>query len=483
MDRVKILDTAIANAKALVASGNVDRSTTFSFSGDDFASILNDGDWDAVKRAFLGFKVGADATSSETYVYPVIKNGMLSRHGLVLAKFNSLRDGYSNVADAAESLLKAVDEGLSQEDLERIFMDDLHSANMAVIGSIEIARDAVVRQPFGTVSAVPERATWAQFVREGRNPIDDSRGHFDVDTFTLETLAAEYNGRSNIMAIDYNHNTVSWFGDGDKAAAGWVQSLVAVTSETDLDEIPVDLRKYVQEYGFGLYGLVTWTPRGWESIQSNEYRYLSPVLEFDDAGRPVRVYNGAATNTPALTFLKPLAASKQPALNVSEPTGTEPEIVNNENQEEDIMLEKLMELLGVTTDVEVFAKVVEIRDANVTLAEQVKDLTAKHSELSDKFAAIEAEKAVETAISEGKLLEVQRAWATEFAKSNPAEFTKFLEVTPAGSLKENGEPPKGMLTVNADEKPMEGPVKLGLSGYRVVNNDPEKIAKVLSEAK
>jgi phage I-like protein len=95
------------------------------------------------------------------------------------------------------------------------------------------------------------------------------------------------------LVIDYEHQTSD---DEIAPAAGWLHSDI-----------------YLKEDG--IYGRVkSWTKRAEEFIRNKEYRYLSPVLLFNDVDKttgeriPLRVKNIALTNEPFLDQIKPITA-------------------------------------------------------------------------------------------------------------------------------------------------------------------------------
>lgn len=105
------------------------------------------------------------------------------------------------------------------------------------------------------------------------------QGGYELTADDLERMVANF--RPPIV-IDYEHESI--VGEGAAPAAGWVS------------EIWVD--------GDSLYGRVDWTPRAEEMIDNDEYRYLSPVFDFEatdpETGNPIgpQLVNVALTNMP-----------------------------------------------------------------------------------------------------------------------------------------------------------------------------------------
>lgn len=114
--------------------------------------------------------------------------------------------------------------------------------------------------------------------RDGRTWINDR------PDIVLQSFAAE--GKD--LPIDWEHSSELKAPEGEPApAAGWISQL--------------ELRE-----GGAIWGRVSWTDRGAESIASREYRYLSPVFRFEIESRRIfRITSCGLTNQPNL-FLNAL---------------------------------------------------------------------------------------------------------------------------------------------------------------------------------
>lgn len=121
--------------------------------------------------------------------------------------------------------------------------------------------------------------------RDGRTWLFDE----EAQTSVLAIFAA----RGVDLAIDINHALQLQAPDGKESpAAGWVDQLEVRNA--------------------ALWGHVNWTPRGDVAVTSRDYRYLSPVFDYEpDNGRILRLVSSALTNTPNLRLT---------ALNHEEPT-------------------------------------------------------------------------------------------------------------------------------------------------------------------
>ena len=120
----------------------------------------------------------------------------------------------------------------------------------------------------------------------------------DVPAWVMNTDAAlaicsAANGLKSRFLIDYDHQTLRSAENGKPApAAGWGASL--------------EWRE-----GDGLYAVnIDWTAEAMSAIESKAYRYISPVLKYNDkTGVVTAVLMAALTNYPAIDDLTDLAAT------------------------------------------------------------------------------------------------------------------------------------------------------------------------------
>ncbi len=105
-------------------------------------------------------------------------------------------------------------------------------------------------------------------------------------------LIAAFNTQKNPIVVDYEHQTFTTKENGKPApAAGWVHGL--------------EWRE-----GKGLFAVgVKWTDAARASIQSDEYRYISPVFLYNQqSGEVTSLLNAALTNRPALDGMEAAVA-------------------------------------------------------------------------------------------------------------------------------------------------------------------------------
>jgi len=118
---------------------------------------------------------------------------------------------------------------------------------------------------------------------------------WELSASNAATIIRAADAQTNDFVIDYENQTLQAAKNGQPSpAAGWFKRL--------------EWRE-----GDGLYALdVRWTPRASAMIISGEYRYVSPVFNFDkNTGAVTKLISVAITNTPALDGLTDIAAAKR----------------------------------------------------------------------------------------------------------------------------------------------------------------------------
>ncbi len=134
---------------------------------------------------------------------------------------------------------------------------------------------------------------WIELLPLGEFIAKDGRGPFHADGAAIIT-ATRAHGLSRGLPIDYDHRT---YQADDSRAAGWIREL--------------------RISGDRLEGQVEWTPAGAAAIKSKEYRFISPVYQFDpddprapeekQSGRVLYLTGAGLVNDPALN-IRALAA-------------------------------------------------------------------------------------------------------------------------------------------------------------------------------
>ena len=260
-------------------------------------------------------------------------------------------------------------------------------------------------------AAAPE---WIELLPAGVFYGRDGRGPFRLDdpaAVIESTIAMQMNAG---IPIDYDHATDFGAPEGRPApAAGWIREL--------------------EVRGGAVWGRVEWTARAADSIVAREYRYVSPVFQFDPKdGSVTRLLRAGLTNNPNL-HLTAIAASRTAAAE------TRDERMEFPTQE----LRELLNLDADATAAEVVARVRELRAA--------KDATGAHAHDPARYVAIgeferaltelnalKAERAreraahtVEEAIRAGKIVPAQREWAIAYCVADARGFQAFAAKQPS----------------------------------------------------
>ena len=100
-----------AHASSLIESGQVDRSSAWSFSAADGDKLLGpDGDdWGHFAHFHLGERDGEDDNTKARWAYPYGKGGKVYRSGVIAAKSRAAAEGSRAVGAAAGRLLEKID--------------------------------------------------------------------------------------------------------------------------------------------------------------------------------------------------------------------------------------------------------------------------------------------------------------------------------------------------------------------------------------
>lgn len=264
----------------------------------------------------------------------------------------------------------------------------------------------------------------------------ETRGRFLLDAEAIRAIQDAFSTSGRQLVLDYEHQTLT----GEEApAAGWITQLL------DKGEA-------------GLWGAVSWTPRGADYVRNREYRYLSPVVLVRQSDRrAVQLHSVALTNTPEIRHLRPLVAKAACSYPLAAHSA------HSHSHEEEPMREQLITLLTMkqdATDEEILAAltarltphvpsaVVEALSlqADATVSEAVATihalkqaqataptvaaLQAELTALKQQLASREADEAVARALEAGKLTPAQEEWAKAYARRDPAGFEVFIAKAP-----------------------------------------------------
>ena len=281
--------------------------------------------------------------------------------------------------------------------------------------------------------------------------VDDSNGY---------VLADSINALDIDLMIDYEHQTLYLEKNGQgNPAAGWIKQVEYRPNE-------------------GLFAEVAWTDKAASQIKAGEYRYISPLFIPDSNGRVVQVLNAALTNRPALHNLAEAFALSH---------------IFNQQKQGQPMLKLLQQLFDApnASEAEIMEKLTALSaakgDAKVALSavyDELKTQTAQAVALSaqvanpdpTKFVALSQMQAVQTelnalkaqhakekadslitqALSDGRLLPAQKAWAENLAQTNLVALSDYLAtVTPnaalSGGMQAKDVPTDNVVALSAEE--------------------------------
>ncbi|MBW7901255.1 MAG: phage protease [Rhodocyclaceae bacterium] len=267
-----------------------------------------------------------------------------------------------------------------------------------------------------------------------------------IDADIAERVIARCAARANRCVIDYEHQTLLAEKNGQPApAAGWFGAL--------------EWRD-----GQGLFAVdVEWTERAAAMIAAGEYRYLSPVFDYDRrTGEVLTVRMAALTNDPGIDGMAAVALSAALAAHDFQP-------------EEDRMnetLKKLLAAIGLPADApeaDALAAVGALKEKAGKADDAQTQLAALKAQAPDpaRYAPVEAMQAlqgevaalkaarlerevtetVEAALAAGKLTAPQKAWAEALGKSDLAALKAYVTTAPAitalTGMQTDGKPPAG----------------------------------------
>ncbi|AAP95462.1 bacteriophage Mu I protein GP32 [[Haemophilus] ducreyi 35000HP] len=283
------------------------------------------------------------------------------------------------------------------------------------------------REANGLIQLFPFGWFEPQDGREGAWYVDDSNGY---------QLANEINALQIELMVDYEHQTLFIAENGKgNPAAGWI-------------------RRAEYRTGEGLFADVAWTEKATAEIKDGIYRYISPLFLADASGRVIKVLNAALTNRPALYNLREAVAM----------SAQFSQFLNVEEEGQSNMKELLIKLFGLSataTDAEieaeltalsaakgdsdvalkaVYGALAQAKSETVALSAKVNnpdpakyvalaDLQTVQTELNTLKQSIndkERDALIQTALSDGRLLPAQKAWAESLGKQNLTALSDFL---------------------------------------------------------
>lgn len=236
-----------------------------------------------------------------------------------------------------------------------------------------------VRSAFVAAKPVPGRVLLAPW-----GDVESSNGAFTVDDESVGLIVAAFERHGTDLPIDYEHQTLGGIyaaPDGRAPAAGWIKRIFG-------------------EPGVGLLAEIEWTDEAAKLLAAREYRFLSPVAIVRKADRKlVAIHSAALTNEPAIVGMKPIVNR-----------------VDHSADDEWPAMQSLRDRLGLADAV---CPDDVLLAASDRLAHLEKDQQDRH-----------VEQRLREAMSCGKLVGAQQAWAEALLRRDETLFDDWLGTCP-----------------------------------------------------
>lgn len=321
----------------------------------------------------------------------------------------------------------------------------------------------------------------------------DGRGPYVLQD--AESVIANSLSRSVDLVIDRDH-AIDLLPPGSPIkAAGWIKKLVAKDG--------------------AIWAEADWTPQAQKELADREYRYISPVFNFNPQTREVtRILRATLTNNPNFD-MKAIASQ---ARFQEDTTTTEKENVEMKTQlmialasalglsaetAEDTILEaatkkiteaaatekavasiktalKADDKAGLDDVVALASKTQTVDLAKYVPMEAHQEIASKLSSLQSDVAKEKACAAVEAAMKAGKVTPATKEWAIGYASQDLASFNKFVETAPVileqGAEKASQTPMMNAQGSDDDEKAICSMLGLSIEDYRKQQEAESKAA-------
>ncbi|UYC12281.1 phage protease [Xanthomonas sp. CFBP 8445] len=283
--------------------------------------------------------------------------------------------------------------------------------------------------------------------------------HWYIDQAVASRVIANFAARQNPAVLDYEHQTLRTEENGQPApAAGWMNSLS-------------------WREGSGLWANVELTARAADLIRSGEYRYVSPVLYYDEAtGEVLAIEMAAITNNPAIDGMSSLAARAAAtfahhqekdtmnllaallaALGLPESTTEDQAIAACSTLKPKLdTLDKLTTELGAAAPDAALAACSALKTkaaaatpdpAKYVPVAALEDVRTQLAALSAERTAEKVDALVEAGLADGRILPSMKDWASDLGKKDLAALSAYLDkAAPIAALagtQTRGQPPAG----------------------------------------
>lgn len=283
---------------------------------------------------------------------------------------------------------------------------------------------------------------WIHVMQAGKFTLHDGRGPFHLKD--PARVAAASRRETVDLVIDRDHQIQLAPRGTPIKAAGWI--------------------KQIEARADGLWARVEWTQAAAAEIAAKEYRYISPVFNYDKkTGEILRITHASLTNDPAMELTAVASANRfnpeeeeddpmnktltaiAALLGLSAPENEDAVLAAAQSHVERAKsdaaaLGDLRKSLGVADGADAAtalatASALVAGKKNVDPAQYVpmsvhQELAAQLSKIQQGLAADKAQGAVATAMKEGKVSPAQKEWATAYASADPDGFAKFVAAAP-----------------------------------------------------
>lgn len=302
-----------------------------------------------------------------------------------------------------------------------------------------------------------------------------------LDSQNAQNVVQLANAQSDAFVIDYEHQTLYAKQNGMPApAAGWFKNL-----------------QYRE--GLGLFATqVEWTDSAALAIHRKEYRYISPVIAYDQkTGVVTKVLMAALVNNPALDGMKDLTALATDYFSQQQETQMiDAEKIKKLEAENADLKKQLEDSKAACATAEDKAKKAACANESgaVDLSQYVPmaDFKATQTQLVALSAQVqekEINEVIEAALSDGRLLPAQKELAQKMGKQDIASLKEFLggmtKIEGLSNTQTGGKTPEG-----SDKKGEKGATEIASAatayqvqqaalGYQV--DDIAAINHVMSE--
>ena len=316
---------------------------------------------------------------------------------------------------------------------------------------------------------------WYHLLPTGAFTGRDGRGPYVLTD--ADGVISAFNSWGADLCVDYEHQTLTAAQkQGAVPAAGWIKALKARED--------------------GIWARIEWTATAAAHLEAKEYRYLSPVYDYDPRdGAVIRLRAAALTNIPNLHLQAAASCQGDAPMNelmerlcylLNLPVTTTPE-------EMKAQLDKLKGLLDQTAATAAasaeLAKAVGLDAASAlpAIATAVQSRLAQapdpaqyvpkaqYDQVAHSLASLQTEqrqaetsRLVQEAMAAGKVPPALKDWATDYASQDPGGFKKYVDGAPVitgGSHAREVPPDGGAKTLTREEETVAHAMGLSAEAY------------------